>query len=230
MKLLLNYKAKDYSELDQKRPCTFAYAVLRDGVAKVQHQPVLCRDFLNDTLAWKAKDIKKGRIYGYDFNGIIDKEFTRLVIFDYGNLRRNIEALNKVEHDLGLSQTVVATVDGPESCKPAVMTVGDKFWMTTSVHMSFYTTILRGLTYPQDITDIANIPVESWMKDTHQYIPFLPEILLDMPFIRVAGARDLRVDEQETMHNFNGWSSASDYNRFKFNIYGEYIRGKLPKA
>jgi hypothetical protein len=205
--------------------------VLRKDVVKVQHQPVLCRDFLNDTLAWKAKDIKKGHIYGYDFNGIIDKEFTRLVIFNYGNLLKNIEALNRVEHELGLSQTVVAIVEHDSvDHKPAVMTVGDKFWMTTTVHMSFYTTILRGLTYPQDITDIANIPEEGWMKDTHKFIPFLPKILLDMPFIRVAGARDLKVDEQDTMHNFNGWSTACDYNRFKFNIYGEYIRGKLHQA
>lgn len=227
MKLVQQFEPKHYSEVAQRRPCTFAFALVEDFYVKVQHFPVKCRDFLNDTLCWKAGEAPHGSIYKYDFNGDIETRMTCLVIYDFGNIKNNIKALNNVEVELGLEPTVVTELDPPN----AVLITGDKFWMKTTVHFSYYTTVLRGLTYKQEITSLEEIPYECWMEDEHKFIPKLPKILFDMPVTKVMGCKEIDEDDLEgTMHEHNGWKTACTYYTSSFNLYGEYIRGKLSEA
>lgn len=224
MKLLEQFdRTQHYAQIEQARPCEFAFALVVGEDVLVNHKPVKCRDFLNDTLCWK-EGFPHTSIYGYCFNGEIEREFTSLVIYDFGNIEENIAALNDVlPMDL-------------EPCKvvnlgKAVLVTGDKFWMKSTVHMSFYTTVLRGLTYDRHIEILEDIPCETWMADVHKYIPQLPKILVDMPVDKVMGcAEPYEGDQEGTVHEFNGWATACNTYKFRFNRYGEYIRGKLSQA
>jgi hypothetical protein len=107
MQFVKAYKPQGYAEDFQSRKCKFAFA-MRDGENfKIMVDPVLCRDFLNDTLVWKAKENKPCSIYSYNYKGKIETEDSVLYLYDDdpNGLQDNIGFLNELEREIGIKET-----------------------------------------------------------------------------------------------------------------------------
>ena len=228
-KVVFNNNVQRYAEVGQVRPCLFSFAVVdpkKEGVVLQQHSWIKCRDFLNDTLVWKAqmKDLGKvldnGRYYGYDFKGDIDENNTRFVMTNIGGLVDNVPLLNKIETEAGYEPTKVSL---DETGKIA-MTVGDKRWMDNTVASSFYTYLLRMFTYGK------MSKVEELFKTNDPWInnnPVKP-IFLKMPkAIKALPKKNVRGSTNNSMHDFNGFMTALQSPQY--NIYGEDLKNALSK-
>lgn len=216
MQFVPAFKQEDYAEDHQIRKCKFAFAA-RDGEDfKILVDPVLCRDFLNDTLVWKAKENSCARIYGYKYRGKIETKDTVLYLWDKdpNGLKDNIEFLNSLERELGIQETQLFTTDSKE-----YGIVGDKWWMTTTVHLSWYTYLLRQLTYNKEIKDWDDIPHDDWVVEkVKAKLPKLHLALKQLNVTQVSGTKGEYLDGGEsTMHNYNGFNA-----QFAYPDYTEY--------
>ena len=228
MKLQHNNPHESYGEEDQNRPCHFYWAKKKKGILETNHGPVLCRDFLGDTLVWKAKEVAPGRIYSWVYHGEVETKYTSLVLDDFGCIEFNVKSiLNPIEEKIGVKLTTVEKTEDGEH----VWVKGDKFWMLTTVHFSWYTTLLRYLTWDKKFTaftDLEEYPTNEWM-DEKSFALFtrIPYILHDLKVTQVSGTKNVSSVGNHTMHDFNGWRAAVDNYKSKFTEYGEQLRALL---
>jgi len=217
MQFVHGYKPQEYAEDYQTRPCKFAFAKVSGDIVNVLHSPVLCRSFLDDTLVWVAKEQAKERIYGYNFAGPIDKKQVTLYITDKekNSLVSNVAYLNSIEKDLGITPTKVTTVDSIEH-----LVVGDKWWMLTTVHFSWYTWLLRQLTYNKKITEFEDIPESGVFEngDQEDFKDF-HKVLAKLDVTLVRGSKEGY--SGSTMHNYNGFYNQK--HRPGYTTYGHQI-------
>jgi hypothetical protein len=221
MQFVHPYKEQEYGEESQDRKCKFAFAKVKKGDVTVLHQPVLCRSFLDDTLVWKAGEIAPSKIYGYTFHGDIDTKKTTLYITDEAPnpLANNLEYLHKIEKEVGIKPTKVTTVDGKEHLVEA-----DKWWMKTTVHFSWFTFLLRQLTYPTKVTSFEDIPRASTFDEIPQkHFKDFHKVLAKLDVTKVRGSREDTTGT--TMHEYNGFYS--QVNKPQFTTYGNQIKALL---
>jgi hypothetical protein len=107
----------------------------------------------------------------------------------------------------------------------------DKFWMTTTIHFSWLTTMLRYLTWDvvfKDFDEMKEYPTNYWMKEAFPKFKKLPYVLKDMKVTQVSGCKDVVKNNGGTMHAYNGWYSntAGGYES-KFTQYGKQLNGLL---
>lgn len=229
-KLLRTYKYNidKYSEDFQTIKCRFAFAVkLKDGNYKAQHQFVRCRDFLNDTLVWKAKEAPEKTIYGYNFRGRIETTVSCLAMVRHGKLKERIGELNAIERKLGLRETEVIDVDfeKPERVDdgPAVIVIGDKWWQKTTVQYSWWTLMLRQLCSELSLLDAGL----NMLPNLRKPITAIPAAMKEAPFVSVSGTKP---EVRGNMHTYNGFMSQLGHWSKQFCTYGDYLYGKLCKA
>ena len=134
-----------YIENGQENPVKFAFVEKIGDVVYLQHWPVLCRDFLLDTLMWDAGELPHSPVYNYSFFGPIDKDRLKMVLFltvPYQEFVVNLSMFNEMEDKLGISRTTTerGISTGGEDC--AYIT-GDSWWMTATPHLSWYSVMLR---------------------------------------------------------------------------------------
>lgn len=212
-----------YDEVPQIRPCMFAFAEIKEDLVRALHWPVLCRDFLNDTLIKKAKEKKdKLYVYKYRYSGTgLDTERCVLLITNWCGLKGNEKVIQEIEANLGISPSEFYHLGENTVC-----VVGDKWWMENTVKFSWYTTVLRGLSYPLNIQSLADIPVEGWMEEEFSRFVTLWKKFKDMPKLGVAGVsyEILKYNDWEYVHDFNGWKSQLTLP--KFTRYGAYLNGE----
>lgn len=223
MQLVKVFKPKNYAEDFQKRPCKFAFARLnKAGNFRVLVDPALCRDFLGDTLVWKAKEnTDPGDIYGWNYRGYVDPKKVCLYIEDtrHSWLLQNQPFLNQLEMEIGL-KTFTSVTDLGEGKNLAVL--ADKWWMTTTVHFSFYTYLLRQLTYDTHVKDWGNFVVTGPGEQlTDSILQRFHLMLTKLKFTQVAGTAAKWVDS-DSMHSFNGF--ASQFSNPMFCEYAEQLR------
>lgn len=223
MQLHHNNPNEHYAEESQTRPCQFYWAVKRNDRLETDHGPVLCRDFLGDTLVWIAKEDKSNSIYGWKFRGDVEKDFTSLVLNDFGKIEENVKTiLNPIEAEIGVELTTVEKTDDGKH----VWIKGDKFWMLTTIHFSWYTTLLRYLTYNnvfKNFDELDKKPTNHWMKEAFPRFKKLPYVLKQMKITKVRGAGEGQTGT--TMHDYNGWYSNTEFNyKYKFTEYGEQLK------
>ena len=197
-------KKESYAEIGQARPCTFAFAFVRDNVVFPQHQLVKCRDFLNDTLVWDEEKTK-GRIWGYTFAGPYEKNKTSLYMEDAAAMPKNLHLLNAFEDELGVSHTKVF-----DCGDKGHLIEGDSFWQLTTIHLSWYTQVLRWLTYP----DLAG------RSDTRSEVMMNTKGFWDLP-------KQLKNYKITIKRNAPAISGMHDHNGFYTFLTNKYIRSKL---
>lgn len=158
---------QSYAEVGQPNKSKFTLSVVEGDKVYPLHQEIKCRDFLNDTLVW-TDEKAKGSIWSYDFSGhkngvpLFDKERTTLMLTYCPLVAGNMALLNDLEKDLGVTPTEIIPVEGDGS---TLVTRGDPWWMTTTVHMAWYTQALRHLNYKlEKLTDKSS---EHLINDTH---------------------------------------------------------------
>jgi hypothetical protein len=228
---LVHNKHQSFGEEDQDRPCHFWFAVEKKGILETNHGAVLCRDFLCDTLVWKAKEKSPSSVYGWAYFGPVEKKYVSLVIDDFGKIEHNVKSiLNPIEKKLEVKLTKVEKTDDGEH----VWVKGDKWWMQTTVHFSWYTTMLRCLTHNKmfsELEDLRKFPTNDYLEgygfDRFCKVVFcLPKLKVT----QVSGTKNIKNHSNTTMHNYNGWSSNSDFGaeyKLKFAEYGEQFRALL---
>lgn len=220
MQFLHPYSHQHYNEVPQCRPCKFSYAKKQDDKVVVLHTPVLCRDYLNDTLVWKAKEYPESRIYGYDFCGDIDTERTTLYLTEefYENpLKQNIAFVNKLEAEVGLPLTEVTTDDNKNFLIQA-----DKWWMTTTVHLSWFTYLLRQLTHTGVTDSWENFKHDSEFQCISGKVTTLHNALAKLNVTQVSGTKQEYLEQgMVTIHDYNGFRS--QLKMPKFTEYGQQL-------
>ena len=159
----------EYGQLDQVRPCLFSFGKRKGEELKELHWPVLCRDFLNDTLVKKAKEVKpRLEAHRYTYNGsTLDLKEPWLIIRDWQGPFSNLEVLKGVETELGIDLTEWYNL-GNDILAFKV----NPWWLTNTVKFSWLTTLLRGLSYNRNIKKVADIPQENWMRSYNGPDPF----------------------------------------------------------
>ena len=204
-----------YAEVGQTRPCTFSFAFLREDVVYPQHKQIKCRDFLNDTLVWDDENFK-GSIWGYTFSGPYDKENTTLYMENSGFLPGNLHLLNDFERDLGVSLTKLEICD-----TNGHLVIGSHFWQLTTLHLSWYTQVLRHLTYPnlhslEEQTNEMMVRTKGFWE--------LPSLLMGLNLTLKRNA-----PSQSGMHDNNGFFTELTRGSLIKTIYNEQLE-KLKKC
>jgi hypothetical protein len=224
MKLVHSYKTQKYDEVPQYAKCKFAYCIpVRDEI-HIQHAPVRCRDFLCDTLSWNSGEIdlsdeEMGNVYGYDFKGDLAED-TVLGIYQPGRLEENLKILNDVEKVMGYTLTTVLHKENRW-----LVLCGDKKWKSTTIHISWYTQILRVLTYAKNLDSFSDL--RDWLEyeeldDDRLINGFfkMPEVLKKLKVDKVCNAL---AGDMEAIHEYSGWRSVLVEYKSRFTHYGKAV-------
>jgi hypothetical protein len=217
---------QSYAEVGQPNKSKFTLSVVEGDKVFPLHQEIKCRDFLNDTLAW-TDEKAKGNIWSYDFSGhvdgvpIIDQKNTTLLLTYCPLVKGNMALLNALETELGVTPTEVIDTTAGDS---TIVTRGDKWWMTTTVHMAWYTQALRHLNYKLGVlTDKSD---EHLINDTHDKywkLPFGLKKLKDITIVRNAPSL-------QGMHDFNGFHTLLTIKQIREKLtYGKQMMAVAPE-
>lgn len=147
---LISEKEVKYNEIPQNVDIRFSFVKkLDDDVYEELFYPVRCRDFLNDVLV--AEEQKKEiDVYDFTYDPMvqkIDRDKTRIAMY-YGDenkkvIEKNLAILNEIEEQNNLEKTTLTLFEG----KNVFLVEGDKFWIRATALISFYSYILRILSY-----------------------------------------------------------------------------------
>jgi hypothetical protein len=165
---LLPYKNKNaLNEIFQAVEVRMAFAHKSPEGIQQLHDSVKCRDYLGDVLLAEQFE-KTAAIYGFSWNGKenkIDRDRTRLLLFfpddlTLENFKNNQEIINKAERDLKLIQTRTYSLKD----RPRVLLIeADKFWLRATVAISFYTFLLKCMSYKYQ-------KIDNWFEEIQKYI------------------------------------------------------------
>lgn len=132
------------NQIGQAFPVEFAFAKKDKNGITVLHPLILCRDYLGDAVLWEREPSKyKGPIYGYSKPSGINLNQTELVVSTKkipDSQFPELWFLWELEDRLEIKRTTVEKIEDD-----IYYVNGDEFWMRTSIHISVYSLILRGL-------------------------------------------------------------------------------------
>jgi len=211
-------KNAHYAEAGQVIRNGFAFCEREGDTIFPLHKTTICRDFLNDALVWTVKGIKKPTpIYGFATTVPMPLDKVRMLVVNSPKL--NVDALHKMESEAGVPLSEVHVID-----KNTFYVEGDAFWLTSTVHLSFWTYSIRAATY--EGTNAANMftTVQGGDKNLLKGIDVwkLVKALKKLPQLGVQGSN---YDESYTLHDYNGFYSALNYK--KYNKYGEALANAM---
>jgi hypothetical protein len=180
------------SEIFQRYPSLFSFAE-RDGNNVLPlHTFVKCRDFLLDNLVW-SRDPKSyvGPIYGFKpIPGTHYKkpQFALKNCLLY--LEKNFHLLTDIENQLGLTASELHPMTG------GYYVEGDAWWCTTTLHLSWYTTMLRYM---------GGMETLDLKKFSHVEPPFDYDVIPKLPFFFMeTGYNELHPTKGKMNHDSNG--------------------------
>lgn len=207
---LTNKQAK-YTEVGQYRKCKFSFAEIEGDTVYYLTKPVLCRDYLNDTLVWDEMEDKSQitQICGYHFTGPIKEKDVVLYMEDAQHLLGKEGLLKEYEEKLGLKATqFLPTVKGD-----CVVVIADPWWKSTTLHFSWFTQLLRYLSYStvNKLGDMSNEVMVHALKDRYWSFPYkLAKLKLDGTK-RVAPVGSKPYEDSSFLHSYSGFHSFLTY-------------------
>ena len=213
-----------YCEVGQVNKSKFTFALVEADKVFPLHQEIKCRDFLNDTLAWRDEKITdESSIYGYDYKGPVDTANTTLLLTYCPLVAGNMPLFNEFEKELGITPTEVIPVDD-HMVGSTIVVKGSPWWMKTTVHMAWYTQALRHLNYK--LTKLTDKSQEHLINDVHDkywQLPFGLKKLTKFTIVRNAPTLG-------HMHDHNGFHTllALPYIREKL-TYGKQMMEVAPE-
>lgn len=193
----------DYIQEDQVYDCKFAYGKVDWDKKEVTvlHKPVLCRDFLLDTLVWHVKP-KEGSIYRYDYDGPIERGFTCLAVKKLANAKKNLGFLNTYEISVGMEPSYLL-----DCGRNNYVIIGDKRWMDNTVRMSAYTWMIRNFLYPE----IPKTDCDRFGKRIFDVSLLTKIVNAKSEYIWNYKPLDNEFAESESWHGCNGFIYALDF-------------------
>lgn len=205
------------SEVGQVNPSKFQFAMVEGDTVFPLHDPIKCRDFLNDTLVWLEEGFIRP-IYGFKYKGPIDTEKTTFRLTRCDKVPSNIEKLNAFEVELGLEPTQLIEVKGG-----SLVSQGDKWWMSTTLHLSWYTQALRHINYP--LTILEAVSGESLIQSLDGKFWQIPAALRKLTLTIKRNAPN--IDE---MHDLNGFHTMMTASQIRNKLtYGPQLMAKSPE-
>lgn len=161
MKILGEYPNHDsFAEIYQTVGLSFFF-VLEDGdILNPQHNPIVCRDFLNDAVTSTHLKKNLGSIFGFKLDGsktpiCVDK--VQLVLgfgegANFESFENIFHILNDMEHHLGWELSTFEDVKVDNS-KKHIYVKGNWRWVQNPLMISIYTHILRMFACKTEKTD-----------------------------------------------------------------------------
>lgn len=157
------------------------------------HQLEACKDYLTDHICYEEKGKIQHSWLG-NFNYVRDK--TILVWREKdGFLQYNLSLLQEYEKELGITPTVVHTTNNEQF----IVTEGDPFWQTTTIHLSMYLSLIRNCRVSYKITDLWGKHGDPYVFDVAEKLKKLPYALMELKVDRKQNAPD-----HGEMHSRNG--------------------------
>jgi hypothetical protein len=201
-KIERNFKPQSYGEISQTHLIFFSYATLNNGVVYPGHSKIKCRDFLLDTLIWRAKEAIPSTVYGYTFNGNFDNG-----VFLLENVpnAKNLHRLQELEALAGMQVSELY----PTNENNAYVIVGDVKWFSTTVLLSLWTMLIRHTLWPETPDKEVYFAGKSW---TLEYLCGLGKdaprdtVHLKHPEAAIEGVTNQRVN-----HDYNGIQTYAQY-------------------
>lgn len=202
-----NKKAK-YNQVGQARPCKFSFAEIEGDTVYYLTKPVLCRDYLNDTLVWDELEDKSKvkEICGYKFTGPINRDNVILYMEDAEYLLGKENMLEEYEKPLGLKPIQFL----PTVKKDCVVVIADPWWQSSTLQFSWLTQLLRHLTYPS-VTELKAPSREMMIQhlgDKYWELPF-KAAKLKFTERRIAPRPkedpESWLDESSLLHSYSGF-------------------------
>lgn len=238
MKLVEKWTAATYHEIGQRINNRLGFLQHKGDHVLLEHMPVYCRDFLNDTLVWRDKgETAPAKIYGFSYAGGVDTDATRMLIqappkasnnLDMGNYEKYVHLLNDLEVAAGYSPTKITKLDSPVV---SYMAEGDPAWMDNTVSFSFYTALLRYLGVgwakpepPKTMEElITEAPEDEVACNLQKHgASKLAAAIKTLPKKEVMGSVTT-----SGMHNYNGFCTALNLYTGSANRYGVVLTKAL---
>lgn len=139
------------AEIFQQKRCRMQLCRIEGDDCYLVHQPVLCRDFLGD-IYWANTNERPYTIYGMSYDPAKDNshinldEINLLIKFpnvvDLEYFLGNFGLLNDYEQAQGIPKSTHKVMENS-----SVLVKGDKFWTKHIFRISYYTFLLRCLSY-----------------------------------------------------------------------------------
>lgn len=146
----------------------FVHASVTGDQVYALHRPVLCRDYLLDTVLWKALGVKNGTISMFGYSFAERAEDYLLVLFRYGKLQKNLPLLNQYEIMNGFEPSHLELVDAGNAIvediweKDCLLLVGDQKIQKKTEVLSFHSNLIRYFSEKEFKTldeALTNVPV-----------------------------------------------------------------------
>lgn len=181
-----------------------------------------CRDFLTDVLISEELSVKINK-YGFTYNPKetkIDRDKTRLLytILDTSlikNLEDNLNILHEIEGYIGVELTQISKTDTED----VLLVEGDNWWLQTTIHLSFYTFLLKCLLYEYKTADWMGELVKKESNESRYLEVLLPQFDTFLEFLQdlqptngCCGWSKYRTSDWNTLHHSSGFLSLLDKN------------------
>lgn len=211
----------DLIEENQLLPFRFSFCIsgtepetLQEITPKVQ-----CRDFLGDVIISEQTKIPI-RIYGFTYNPqktSINHNLLQLLltitdskIID--NIKENLDILHKIEEELEILEPTCIHHTNDNS---VIYVASSPLWMWSTIHLSFYTFILKALGYKyknkekwiEELCDKKSPEGKYAKKLIKKYSFFIFWLNKFDPKDSVCGWFDKRLKDPVTIHNCSGFVS-----------------------
>lgn len=203
VKILKKHIPNEYAEMDQPNPLTWRIMHKRGDMLVSQTNPIKCKDFFNDVVAWKnAKHAFS--IYNFDNRIKFNKDGLHVLLTNIDNMGKfmyNFAVVAvKLDEDLGVD---IQTYTVPEGL---VVVLPTKVFKTT-YYVSLLTMMIRCCNY--------NIEYESWDDFYNEDAPMNTiETAFDdaaKEFTKQNGFKLLTKYRKLWYNSTHGWNSASGH-------------------
>lgn len=182
-----------------------AYAKIDGDTAKVLCQFTACKDYLTDSLVYSEEGIE-GSPY-WTFQGPIETEHTVLAFVVFAHFRHNIKLFQAWEKRLGITPLEVLDTDHPH----IVIIKADKWWMSTTIHLSLLMSWLRNLN-SNKVTKLRDGKGDQYIYSIIREAMILPRALKKLVVTIKRNS-----PTQGAMHGWNG-----HYTQIKFGFQEKY--------
>lgn len=211
-KLVEFEKRPQYRQIKQAVPVRFAFAKIINDTVQQEHYPVLCRDFLLDTLIWNDNPkLFNGSIYGYSYKGPLEP----IPILTLSNVKNpaGISNLIQIEYIFNPKR---GSYLFPTDKKGTYVIVGDPLWYKNTTLLSFWTFCQRYFLGTKEYQVDCNLPETIDWYQIRRNVSFvevaecLAKLPTDVP---------VKTSKDNNIHGPNGFFSTICYP--EYSVFGD---------
>jgi hypothetical protein len=194
----------DYSRLQEARDMAPQHGATRWALAQIEGDKVYqlciatsCKDYITDAVVWCEEGPPEDFPSNFKFYGDYDQENTTLIVKG-SHYEHNRHLLNKWEEEFGLKTSVWLPTDDEDR----QVLVADKFWQTTTIHLSLFLSMTRNINTQTLLSSLVDEEgADYYVKgDVADSCLRLPGVLKQL----VIGRKRNAPNKDSYMHSCNG--------------------------